>query len=127
LAPDHQGVNSADTPQRRPRARATRLALLTIAGTASAALLLSGCGAGPEPVGRPSAGRPSAAPGVTAPAGTDSPSISPAGPANSTATGAAPVADTGPDLADIDRILAGLDTQLTDADHDVATPEGDLR
>ncbi|HEV7864291.1 MAG TPA: hypothetical protein VGR20_16405, partial [Acidimicrobiia bacterium] len=41
--------------------------------------------------------------------------------------GAASAADTGPDLADIDRILAGLDTQLTDADHDVATPEGDLR
>jgi hypothetical protein len=35
--------------------------------------------------------------------------------------------DPGQSLAAIDRALADLDTQLTDADHDVATPEGDLR
>jgi hypothetical protein len=42
-------------------------------------------------------------------------------------TSAAPAADPGPSLAGIDRALAELDTQLSDADHDVATPEGDLR
>jgi hypothetical protein len=40
---------------------------------------------------------------------------------------AAPAVDPGQSLAAIDRALADLDTQLTDADHDVATPEGDLR
>jgi hypothetical protein len=39
----------------------------------------------------------------------------------------APAVDPGQSLAAIDRALADLDTQINDADHDVATPEGDLR
>lgn len=86
----------------------------------------AGRAAPPEPAASTAAaGVPTAPIAPTAPSG-PGPAAVVAWPAGNGGTAASAV-DPGQSLAAIDRALADLDTQLTDADHDVATPEGDLR
>src|SRR5581483_9139238 len=142
IAPDHQGVNSTDTPRPTRPARTGRLVLATVAAGSAAALLLAGCGSGAPARPAPAAAAPAPGAGVAAdpagapgPGGTaTAPSGAPAASAGAprTALPAAPAgtasADgTDQDLAAVDRALGDLDTQLTDADRAVATPAGDMR
>jgi hypothetical protein len=140
------------TTRHRPRplrpARTTRLVLSTITLGTVAALLLAGCSSAPEGPARPAAARGvtdsagsvapspsagveasdvSASTGTVAPAVPGSTSTPPAATSAGHSPSAAPVADIGPSLDGIDRALAELDQELTDTDHDVATPEGDIR
>ncbi|HEV7686923.1 MAG TPA: hypothetical protein VGQ80_10150 [Acidimicrobiia bacterium] len=80
----------------------------------------------PEPAATTAAaGAPTAPTGATPPGGPGPAAAVPQPAGNGGTT--APAVDPGQSLAALDRALADLDTQITDADHDVATPEGDLR
>src|SRR5581483_10518869 len=58
IAPDHQGVNSTDTPRPTRPARTGRLVLATVAAGSAAALLLAGCGSGAPARPAPAAAAP---------------------------------------------------------------------
>ncbi|MDQ1500452.1 MAG: hypothetical protein QOI86_3792 [Actinomycetota bacterium] len=131
FAPDHQGVTTPDASRPlRPGGRA-RLALVGTA-TPAAAHLLAGGGPTAQPATRAAGTRE-----ATTPIGSNGSVPSPAPAASSSdttalrgnthgATVATPSSAT-QGMVDVDQTLASLDTQLTDADRDVATPEGDLR
>src|SRR5581483_9470241 len=66
IAPDHQGVNSTDTPRPTRPARTGRLVLATVAAGSAAALLLAGCGSGAPARPAPAAAAPAPGAGVAA-------------------------------------------------------------
>lgn len=147
-------MNSTHTP-RTPTRLLVRSGGL-IAGLLTAGVLVAGCGAGGPLLAPPGTDRASAtradspaepgnqsqpampAPGTPRPAAAPIPASGPGSghttPSSATAGPGTPRPDpavtaAGPteaDLAGIDRALADLTTALIDADHDVATPEGDL-
>jgi hypothetical protein len=141
LSADPESV-SATTPHTVPtRFTVSRAALLLTA----AGIVLAGCGRVTEPVASyRTAGSGAGIPtGVTVPPSDHPPAAAetsqalaaiPAhgvdAPAATTLAATAPLvaatALTPEELADIDRLLAGLDTHLAEAAHDAAIPEGDL-
>jgi hypothetical protein len=132
-------ATTLDTDRRRSTVFRAAL-LLTAAG-----IVLAGCGGVTEPVAshRTTASGADLPAEVTVPSGENPPthartSQAPAATPDPGAEGSPVTASAAPtsltthvtltpeELADIDRLLAGMDAHLADADNDAATPEGDL-
>jgi hypothetical protein len=128
---------SATTPHARPRSTCFRAALLLTA----TGIVLTGCGRATEPVASyrgtgSDAGIPTGVavgPGDSPPSparASQPPATTPVQEAVTfpavTAPPAAPITLAPDELADIDRLLAGMEDHLADAAHDADTPEGDL-